>query len=373
MTETTTETKSPLRTKRPGLPVLPPLVALVEILLLMVVPGLLDYFWTGFPSLAETQPHFFWLPVLLLSLQYGTVSGLLAAGVAITISALLGWPDQEVGENHFNYMLRIWAQPVLWLLAALVLGQFRMRQIEQKQDLARQVAELSSQRTAISDYATNLRTRCETLEREIAGRREPNTRALLGMLARLNSGGTDAAAAFAGTFLLALGPCAVSVYKRESERFRLVATHGVKEGRREVIPLQDPIARFVAGDGRALSVLHPGEEALFAGDGLAAVPVLARDGSNIGILKLDAVLAKELDEGALTCLSAIAAQIAPLIETGGIKALSGAATANGAAGHGGGVAASVPAARARLWRQVKWQRPTGRSGVRVQSATRVGS
>ena len=104
MTKTTTETITPIESERPGLPVLPPLMALVEILVLMVVPGLLDYFWTGFPSLAETQPHFFWLPVLLLSLQYGTVSGLLAAGVAITITALLGWPDQEVGENHFNYL-----------------------------------------------------------------------------------------------------------------------------------------------------------------------------------------------------------------------------------------------------------------------------
>ena len=370
MTKTTTETITPIESERPGLPVLPPLMALVEILVLMVVPGLLDYFWTGFPSLAETQPHFFWLPVLLLSLQYGTVSGLLAAGVAITIPALLGGPDQEVGENHFNYLLRIWAQPVLWLMAALVLGQFRMRQIEQKQDLARQVAELSNQRTAISDYATNLRTRCETLEREIAGRREPSTRALLGMLARLNCGGADAAAAFAGTFQLAFGPCAVSVYKRESDQLRLVATHGVNEGRREVIPLQDPIARFVAGDGRALSVLHPGEEALFAGDGLAAVPVIGHDGSSIGILKLDSVSAKELDEGALTCLSAIAAQIAPLIETGGIKALSAAAA--GAASLNGGSKASIPAARSRLWRQVKWQAPA-RAGSRIQSINRVGS
>lgn len=366
---TETPTSPPNRNERPGLPVLPPLMALVEILLLMVVPGALDYFWTGFPSLAETQPHFFWLPVLLLSLQYGTVSGLLAAGVAITISALLGFPDQEVGENHFNYLLRIWAQPVLWLLAALVLGQFRMRQIERKLELAREVAELSSQRTAIADHAKNLRARCETLEREIAGRREPNARVLLGLLGKLHAGGPAAAAAFAATFKLVLGQCAASVYKRDGDRFRLVATHGTKEGRAEVIPLHDPLARIVAGEGRALSVLHPGEESLFAGDGLAAVPVVSGAGNIIGILRLDAVEAKEFDEGALACLAAIAGQIAPLIETGGIKALSvpvaGTAVSQGAGG--------VPTARPRLWRQVKWQRPAARTGARAQSATRSGS
>ena len=95
------------------------------------VPAALDHFWPSFPTLSQMQPHFFWLPVLLLSLQYGTVSGLLAAGVAIVLTAWLGWAEQEVGENHFNYLLRISTQPMLWLVAALLLGQFRLRQIEQ--------------------------------------------------------------------------------------------------------------------------------------------------------------------------------------------------------------------------------------------------
>ena len=341
---------------RSGLPVLPPLMALIEILVLIVLPGALDYFWTGFPSLSETQPHFFWLPVLLLSLQYGTVSGLVAAGVAIVISALLGWPDQEVGENHFNYLLRIWAQPVLWLTAALVLGQFRMRQIEQKQELARQVAELSIQRTAISDYATNLRNRCEALEREIAGRREPKVRSILATLTRLNAGGAQAPSALGDCLDLALGPCAASVYVRENDRFRLTVAHGSAASRQEQLSDDAPLVRAVVREGRAVSVLNPGDEAIFAGDGLAAVPVFSvKDGRIFGLLKLDAVRAAEFDDGTPACLAAIAGQIAPLLESGGIAGLSRVA----------GVAPSVPAiaspSRQRFWRQLKWQRPALRT------------
>ena len=340
---------------RPGLPVLPPLMALIEILVLIALPGALDYFWTGFPSLSETQPHFFWLPVLLLSLQYGTVSGLLAAGVAITVSALLGWPDQEVGENHFNYLLRIWAQPVLWLTAALVLGQFRMRQIEQKQDLARQVTELSTQRAAISDYATNLRQRCERLEREIAGRREPNVRTMLSTLTRLDAGGADALSALGDCLELALGPCTASIYVRDGDRFRLTIAHGSIASRQEVVPSDAPLARAIAGEGRAVSVMHPGEEVIFAGDGLAAVPVLSpRDGRVFGMLKLDQVRAGELDEGTLVCLAGLAAQIAPLLESGAI------ASHAAQAGLMPAKALAAPA-RQRLWRQLKWQRSSHRA------------
>ena len=77
-------TASPARAPAPfGIQVLPPPIALIEIVALIVPFTLLDHFVTSFPNLADIQPHPFWLPVLLLSLQYGTMSGLLAASAAI--------------------------------------------------------------------------------------------------------------------------------------------------------------------------------------------------------------------------------------------------------------------------------------------------
>ncbi|HRD76373.1 MAG TPA: hypothetical protein PK264_10590, partial [Hyphomicrobiaceae bacterium] len=79
---------------RHGLPVLPPLVAWLEIALLILPITVYDYLSTGF-TITELHPHPFWLPVLLLSLQYGTPSGLAAAGVAILATFALGWPEQD--------------------------------------------------------------------------------------------------------------------------------------------------------------------------------------------------------------------------------------------------------------------------------------
>ncbi|MGE0517102.1 MAG: hypothetical protein AB7O71_24505, partial [Hyphomicrobiaceae bacterium] len=210
-----------------GLPVLPPLAALFEIVVLVICPGLLDYFVPGFPSLNETQPHFYWLPVLLLTLQYGSASGLLAAGVAIILANLLGWPEQEIGENHFNYLLRIWLQPVLWIATAVILGQIRLRQIERKQALGRSVALLTQQRAALAEHAQNLRARCDRLERFIATRHEADGLALLSALGRTQTtSAAEAMEALREAVTLACGDCQLAVLSREGDELRAIFRHG---------------------------------------------------------------------------------------------------------------------------------------------------
>ncbi|MFV0298111.1 MAG: hypothetical protein ACK5JT_18565, partial [Hyphomicrobiaceae bacterium] len=262
------------------LPVLPPPIALLEIALLIVLPAMLDLFVPSFPSLNDTQPHFFWLPVLLLSIQYGSVSGLLAAGTAIALSAFLGWPEQEIGENHFSYLLRIWLQPVLWLSAAIILGQFRMRQIELKTQLLRKVETLTQERHAISEYARNLRRRCDELERSIATRADPDARHLLSALGRLQS--TDAplaAAAFRDAARLGFGKCDMSLWVRSGETLRLsdrmeaMDEPGSRATNVEQLAGDHGLYQAVVTQGRNLSVLVPGDERVLAGAGLAAAPI----------------------------------------------------------------------------------------------------
>ena len=159
---------------RTGLPLQPPLTALVGIAILILLPGALDHLVPGFPAINEMQPHIFWLPVLLLTLQYGSVSGLLAAGAAVAVSSLLEWPGQGIGESHLGYLLRISLQPVLWIATAVILGHLRLRQIEREQALDRSVVRLTRQRATLAAHVRGLRERCDRLERFIATRHEPD-------------------------------------------------------------------------------------------------------------------------------------------------------------------------------------------------------
>lgn len=334
------------------LPVLPPLAALVEIVVLLVLPAAADYFLPSFPSLTEMQPHFFWLPVLLLSLQYGTVSGLLGAGVAIALAFGLGIPEQEIGENHFSYLLRIWTQPVLWLVTALVLGQFRMRQIEKKQQLARAVSELSIQRAAIADYATNLRRRCEMLERELATRRMPPASSLLAELDRLDLPPQQATTALREALAIAFGAATISLYGRDGEGLRRLdrfAGSATQTAAPETFPADHPLSEAILRRAMRLSALDAQDEALLHGVGLVAVPIphAAPGQSAAGMLLIEHLPAREFDDRTAARLAAIARHLTDL-------AGPGASTPRPAASDPAStIPAARPAKRMRLWRAIR--------------------
>ncbi len=114
--------------------VLPPRMAFVELAIFALII-LLEWQFDQFPDITRINPHPYWIAVLLLSLQYGTVAGLASAGLAILGQVLIGLPEPDIEERYFNYLIRVWTQPVLWLLVALLLGAFRSRQIEKREYL----------------------------------------------------------------------------------------------------------------------------------------------------------------------------------------------------------------------------------------------
>jgi len=296
---------------QPGLPVLPPAAALVEIAVLVILPGLLDYVVSGFPTLNETQPHFYWLPVLLLTLQYGSPSGLLAAGVAIVLSSFLGWPEQEIGENHFSYLLRIWLQPVLWIATAVVLGQFRLRQIEAKQALERSVTRLAEQRAELAAHAERLRDRCDRLERVIATRHEASGSTLIAALGRTQTAArADAERALHDSIALAFGECRLTMFSLAGDELRAAFQHGAKGERTpQRISIASPFFQAIVRRREALSVLTPAGEQSLDGHGLAAVPVIA-SGHVIGAVLLETCSPDHLDPATPDRLAALAMAMA---------------------------------------------------------------
>lgn len=293
--------------QRAGLPVLPPLAAFIELVVLVAAILGIDWLVTGF-SVSDFQPNPFWIPVLLLSLHYGTVSGLIAAATVIALTMLQGVPEQAIGENHFAYLLRIWAEPILWISVALLLGQFRMRQISNKLELRRKVEELSSQRAAIADYANNLRARCGTLERELAARSEVTSLKLLAFLAAVREGGEGFDGALGKLVSAAFPGADASLYLLHGDALlRRSLPDGATEGRVTLdrIPSDHPLFAAVVGQRASLSVLRRQDETALAGLGLAAAPVRAPDGQVIGVLILDRASALAMGDDTGAALSAI--------------------------------------------------------------------
>jgi polysaccharide biosynthesis protein PelD len=343
------------------LPVLPPITALVEIAVLFSVLLGAEWLYPGI-ELFDIRPHPFWVPVLLLSLQYGTVSGLLAASVAIALRAWAGFPEQSGSESYFTYLVKIWIEPILWIGAAVLLGQFRMRQIGQKQELVFQVGELASQRGALADYAKNLRDHSTALERQIAGRNEPGImqtlQAIDAAYERAATGNDEQLSeTLAQVMSLALPGSEATLYVADPSGLRLAANtdrRGNRELRSWVAPA-DPLFRTIALEAQGVSVLTAEGERRLGGAGVAAVPVFgtgeptgASGKHVVGMLKMETVLPANLGDACLPALATIARAFAPALERR--LASSGQRPVDATA-----VAAIQPAQPAqRIWRHLRW-------------------
>ncbi len=350
--------------------VLPPLSALLEIAIIFGVIVGADWLHPGI-DITDIRPHPFWVPVLLLSLQYGTVSGLLAASVAIALTALNGFAEQSTSETYFAYFLKIWIEPILWVGAAVLLGQFRMRQIAHKQALFVQVTELANQRATLADYARNLRAHSTALERQIAARREPDIQVVLAALQSLRQSAASAdhhdgrngvrdqhfVEAVQHVIGLAIPNARSSLYAVDATGMRRIsvgppfgdATKGAWIGPTE------HLFRAIVGDGRSISVLTADGEQILAGAGVAAVAIRAhsRHGSDttarvIGMIKIDEIDPASLGPALLPSLETIAGVVAPALEA-----------LHGRTGIVGVALTSQPNEKAeassqRIWRHLRW-------------------
>jgi hypothetical protein len=303
-------------------PVLPPPAALLEIVVLFVL--IIGLAWVTGQDLTDLRPHPFWVPVLLLSLQYGTVSGLLAAGIATAFTGLGQLPEQVVGETYFVYFLRIWIEPILWLSSAVLLGQFRMRQIANKMELVRQVQELAAQRTSLAAYSGKLRLRCEALERRLAGRHEPDALLMLQAIGRAAApggvGASELNLAFSRVMAAVFPGSHASMFVCDQSQLRRALTAApVSTGITDSQPGQPtrgvatsaqigaahPLFQCIVVAAQGASVLTAAGEVTLAGQGLAAVPILA-DGAVVGMIKVEAMDSHLLGPSTLDALDTVA-------------------------------------------------------------------
>jgi polysaccharide biosynthesis protein PelD len=299
------------------LPVLPPRFALVE---LFVFAALIicEFQIEAFPDLTRLNPHPYWIAVLLLSLQYGTVSGLLAAALAIGGTLLIGLPEAEIGESYFNYLVRVWTQPVLWIVVALLLGTFRMRQIEERDGLQQQVDDAVAQAASLSGYTRQLKSRLDSLERRLAASAKPETGRLLEAFHSVSDGRTsDQQIQAARTALsLAFPTASLSLLAADGGGFRQILAHNwpVDATWRTDLRPDDALARHLMAERRIISILHAADDAVLGRDAKIIVPIATRDGIGIaGALRVDQMAAGDLDHRVTARLDAVARALAPLV------------------------------------------------------------
>ncbi len=149
--------------------------ALVEIALFLVGALLIDHFFAAGNRFAGVEPHPFWIIVLLISVQYGTNEGIVAA--IASSAALLAWnlPPQTIDQEFYTYLFRVAFNPMLWCTTAIVVGELRMRYARRERELTELLADAEHREETIALAYQELIAAHERLE--VLGRLGPDHRA----------------------------------------------------------------------------------------------------------------------------------------------------------------------------------------------------
>lgn len=255
-------------------------------------------------TLASLKPHPFWIPIVLVSLQYGTIDGIAAVAACIVTQWLLGWPQLEANEEYLAYISRTLNEPVLWLGAAIIIGEFRLRQVNETRELHAQLGELERQRELLAAHVADAHDRVRRLELALATSLPNRSHELVEALTSLHRcelRGPHFARALAACAAIALGADSLSLFEL-SEGALVAAVRIGSDGsfaQHTRFSLGQPLHDSIVRDRAVLSVLRDQDRAALAEQGIFAAPICSsRTGQVLGMLKIEHMSALDVTPAA---------------------------------------------------------------------------
>ena len=264
--------------------------AMVEIALFLGVALAIDQIFFDGRRFLSAHQHPFWILVLLLAVQYGTNTGLLAAA-ASSIALLAGnLPAQSISQDRFAWLFQVGQLPLLWCVAAVALGELRMRQIRERAALASRLSEAARREELLANAYERLRQAKEVLETRIAGQ----LRTAVGMYEAARAiEKLDPAEVLLGVADLVrsvMNPEKFSLFLLRDGGLHLALEEGWLAG--DAFPkhyaASTALCEEIVGRQRLVSVAAPEDALLLAADGVVASPIVVPGSGRVaGMLKIE--------------------------------------------------------------------------------------
>lgn len=288
-------------------------VAYLEILLITVILVGLDALTDPLDGFAGVNPNPYWIPVILISVQYGVFEGLVAAflstlastgssvatqfmATASEIGLRAALSDTFTGDfttfTNEDYLIawRYASEPMLWVLTALGVGLLRERLRQRNQELAAALKETREREALLTtSYEQLLRTK-EQLEVRVAGQLRTVFTLYQAAKAIEKLGPGEVLLGIADLVRAVMQPTKFSVFLLNGAVLEAVLNDGWEEGDayQRVFDSTSPVFQEVVGRQRFLSAVNTVEERLLDGEGILCGPLTSVDtGEVVGMLKIE--------------------------------------------------------------------------------------
>ncbi len=236
------------------------------------------------------SPHPFWIIILLITVQYGTREGVMCAIVSSIVLLAGNIPKQGFNQDFYEYLLLILYRPIIWLTTAVILGQLRVRQIENRKEIQHNLDEALEREKVVTEAYSKLKDVKETLEVRLASQVK-STSAAYGALKAVDT--LDQKSILAGVedmIKVVMNPDKFSVYALDKNGFEPTALMGwsKNEPYQRYFDNQSPLYQAIIGRQRILCVINE-EDAMILGDeGIMAAPLVDESSGEVfGMLKIE--------------------------------------------------------------------------------------
>ncbi|MGE0253397.1 MAG: GAF domain-containing protein [Alphaproteobacteria bacterium] len=264
--------------------------AVWEILLFVAIVLVVDAAFFDGTRFYDLRPHPFWALILLVTVQYGAGTGVLASIVAAGALLLGNLPPQRIDQDLYQYVLSVAWRPLLWLVAAVALGEIRNRLVADRNDLSKHLAEQRRENAVLAENYERLKAVNADLELRVAGQLRTvftiyNARKAIEKL--------DTDSVLEGIGELTRGiidPLKFSVFLLRGDRLELTDSSGWEDNDRyaRTFDVNTPIFQWIVGRRALLSAADDEHERVLDRQGLLAGPMISLDtGEVIGMLKIE--------------------------------------------------------------------------------------
>lgn len=282
--------------------------ALLEMALFFLGSLIIDALWLSGDRFFFVSPHPFWIIVLLMSAQYGTGEGLVAAFFSSVMLLFGNLPLQAVNQDLYQYWLRVAANPLMWLTTAVILGELTLKHRREREDLKRALADSTTREHTIASAYETVRDTKQKLELRIAGQLRSGIMVYQAAKELESLRMDDAVAGLETLIETILNAESFSIFLRNGDHLDLLLAHGWKEtdSFTRQLRLNAEPARTVAAERKLLCIANAEHEALLSGQGVMCAPVIDPVANEVlGLIKIERLGFADLNVSSLETLKAL--------------------------------------------------------------------
>lgn len=290
--------------------------AWVEIICFFILILLIAIFTGTEINFFGFNPHPFWIVVILISAQYGTLAGLLAALVSTGIYLAGPLPKQTLLQEWSQYFFQLTKLPLLWFVSALILGELRMKHIRERDRLRILALEAEERERGLAESYEALKRLKERLEYRVATQM-PTTLMVIEAYKKLEeSEKSNLLKNTCELIKVMISPDKFSIFFKKEDRLEIAQQEGWKATDHYMKTFSSETALYqeIIEKKRVLS-LNAQDVLILNSEGILAVPILSSPESPaMGMIKIEEMPFQGLKLSTIESLRLIATSLGKAYE-----------------------------------------------------------